>query len=134
MTGAGRDATQGYLVVACAEAAAPRIPARLPLGARGNSQLAEMSPQRRPIPVRENRVIAGIAHDRWSRSLNAAMNKTTHIEIIAETSKRLRGFSLANTTSWLEGSLSNPPRPHQRGCVESPMRNGHAPARTACAP
>ena len=26
MTGAGRDATQGYLVVACAEAAAPRIP------------------------------------------------------------------------------------------------------------
>jgi hypothetical protein len=39
--------------------------------------------------VRENRVIAGIAHDRRSRSLNAAMNKTTHIEIIAETSKRL---------------------------------------------
>jgi hypothetical protein len=28
MTGAGRDATQGYLVVACAEAAAPRITAR----------------------------------------------------------------------------------------------------------
>ena len=111
MTGAGRDATQGYLVVACAEAAAPHIPARLPLGARGNSQLAEMSPQRRPIPVRENRVIAGIAHDRWSRSLNAAMNKTTHIEIIAETSKRLRGFSLANMicSPWLEGSLSNPP-------------------------
>jgi hypothetical protein len=107
MTGAGRDATQGYLVVACAEAAAPRIPARLPLGARGNSQLAEMSPQRRPIPVRENRVIAGIAHDRWSRSLNAAMNKTTHIEIIAETSKRLRGFSLANMicSPWLEGSF-----------------------------
>ena len=46
--------------------------------------------------MRENRVMAGIAHDRWSRSLNAAMNKTTHIEIIAETSKRLRGFSLAN--------------------------------------
>jgi hypothetical protein len=56
--------------------------------------------------VRENRVIAGIAHDRWSRSLNAAMNKTTHIEIIAETSKRLRGFSLANMicSPWLEGS------------------------------
>ena len=96
MTGAGRDATQGYLVVACAEAAAPRIPARLPLGARGNSQLAEMSPQRRPIPVRENRVIAGIAHDRWSRSLNAAMNKTTHIEHAYPAGERLR--SEASTT------------------------------------
>ena len=57
--------------------------------------------------MRENRVIAGIAHDRRSRSLNAAMNKTTHIEIIAETSKRLRGFSLANMicSPWLEGSF-----------------------------
>ena len=54
----------------------------------------------------ENRVIAGIAHDRWSRSLNAAMNKTTHIEIIAETSKRLRGLSLANMicSPWLEAA------------------------------
>ena len=59
------------------------------------------------MPVRANRVIAGIAHDRWPRSLNAAMNKTAHIEIIAETSKRLRGFSLANMicSPWLEGSL-----------------------------
>jgi hypothetical protein len=44
-----------------------------------------MSPPRKLTPVRANRVMAGIAHDRWSRSLNAAMNKTTHIEIIAET-------------------------------------------------
>jgi hypothetical protein len=53
-----------------------------------------MSPPRKLMPVRANRVIAGIAHDRWPRSLNATMNKTAHIEIIAETSKRLRGFSL----------------------------------------
>ena len=70
--------------------------------------------------MRENRVIAGIAHDRWSRSLNAAMNKTTHIEIIAETSKRLRGFSLANmrdrtkTHQWAPQSRSRlfRKRPH----------------------
>jgi hypothetical protein len=67
--------------------------------------------KRKPSPARENRVIAGIAHDRWLGSLNATMNKSPHIEIIAETSKRLRGFSLANMicSPWLEGSLSNPP-------------------------
>ena len=70
--------------------------------------------------MRENRVIAEIAHDRWPRSLNATMNKTAHIEIIAETSKRLRGFSLANMicSPWLEGSLSNPP-PGRIGLCEN---------------
>jgi hypothetical protein len=55
-----------------------------------------MSPPRKLMPVRANRVIAHIAHDRWPRFLNATMNKTAHIEIIAETSIQLRGFSLAN--------------------------------------
>jgi hypothetical protein len=41
--------------------------------------------KRKPSPARENRVIVGIAHDRWPRSLNATMNKNAHIEIIAET-------------------------------------------------
>ena len=44
--------------------------------------------------MRENRVIAGIAHNRLP-SLNATMNKSPHIEMIANISKRLRGFSQA---------------------------------------
>jgi hypothetical protein len=52
------------------------------------------SAERRAIPVRENRVIAGIAHNRLP-SLNATMNKSPHIETIANISKRLRAFSQA---------------------------------------
>ena len=53
------------------------------------------SAQRRAIPATENRVIAGIAQSRLP-SLNATMNKSPHIEMIAIISKRLRGFSQAN--------------------------------------
>jgi hypothetical protein len=41
------------------------------------------SVQRRVIPVRENRVIAGIDHSGWPTSLNAAMNKSPQTAIIA---------------------------------------------------
>jgi hypothetical protein len=40
--------------------------------------------------VRENRVIAGIAYNRWP-SLNARINKSPHIEMFADISKRVRG-------------------------------------------
>jgi hypothetical protein len=41
------------------------------------------SVQRRVIPVRENKVIAGIDHSGWPTSLNAAMNKSPQTAIIA---------------------------------------------------
>ena len=71
---------------------------------------------RKPSPPRENRVIAGTAHNRWPRSLNAALNKSAHIEIIAVDFKMIRrlliirhglgspglkeAFNAANWTGW----------------------------------
>jgi hypothetical protein len=56
--------------------------------------------------VRENRVIAGMAHNRWP-SPNATMNKSAHVEMIAIISRRFRGFPRANMTCspWLESSF-----------------------------